>query len=320
MPPALHRAHRLRTAAPRAGATSVTQRAPMGSYAKVDVVYDHPFWRKKKLYGQTVSLNGPVRVTFDSTPDEGSPRRAASLRSAAATAQLVRAISERAPPGGARRLRRLLLGEKARDPIFSTLNASAEDGFGRRTNWSPVFGPGTLLDFGTGACARPSGASHWAGTGDLRLLGRLHGRRHALRRTRRRQSAHRTSSRRLTGRPIGPSPASPGVRAASRLQSPNAPRLRRRPFYICRCTPRKLTNARPRSARGRRRRRRGRVRRAGRAHAPGAVRALLPDARLGHDAEESLQDTLLRAWRSAAKFEGRSSASTWLTRSPPTRV
>jgi RNA polymerase sigma-70 factor (ECF subfamily) len=31
-----------------------------------------------------------------------------------------------------------------------------------------------------------------------------------------------------------------------------------------------------------------------------------------HDAEESLQDTLLRAWRSAAKFEGRSSASTWL--------
>ncbi|MDQ1541962.1 MAG: polymerase sigma-70 factor, subfamily, partial [Actinomycetota bacterium] len=30
------------------------------------------------------------------------------------------------------------------------------------------------------------------------------------------------------------------------------------------------------------------------------------------DAEESLQDTLLRAWRSAGRFEGRSSASTWL--------
>jgi len=30
------------------------------------------------------------------------------------------------------------------------------------------------------------------------------------------------------------------------------------------------------------------------------------------DAEESVQDTLLRAWRSAGRFEGRSSASTWL--------
>jgi RNA polymerase sigma-70 factor (ECF subfamily) len=31
-----------------------------------------------------------------------------------------------------------------------------------------------------------------------------------------------------------------------------------------------------------------------------------------HDAEEALQDTLLRAWRSIGKFERRSSASTWL--------
>ena len=51
----------------------LTQRAPMGSYAKVDVVYDEPFWREEGLTGQTVSLNGPVRVTFDSTPGGGSP-------------------------------------------------------------------------------------------------------------------------------------------------------------------------------------------------------------------------------------------------------
>jgi monoamine oxidase len=51
----------------------LTQRAPMGTYAKVDVVYDAPFWREEGLTGQTVSLNGPVRVTFDSTPVGGSP-------------------------------------------------------------------------------------------------------------------------------------------------------------------------------------------------------------------------------------------------------
>src|SRR5207245_7664187 len=51
----------------------LTQRAPMGSYAKVDAVYETPFWRAEGLTGQAVSVNGPVRVTFDSTPKEGSP-------------------------------------------------------------------------------------------------------------------------------------------------------------------------------------------------------------------------------------------------------
>src|SRR5207253_10935373 len=51
----------------------LTQRAPMGSYAKVDAIYGSPFWRAEGLTGQAVSVNGPVRVTFDSTPKEGSP-------------------------------------------------------------------------------------------------------------------------------------------------------------------------------------------------------------------------------------------------------
>src|SRR5207302_8849999 len=51
----------------------LTQRAPMGSYAKVDAVYARPFWRDEGLSGQTLSVNGPVRATFDSTPVEGSP-------------------------------------------------------------------------------------------------------------------------------------------------------------------------------------------------------------------------------------------------------
>jgi DNA-directed RNA polymerase specialized sigma24 family protein len=37
-----------------------------------------------------------------------------------------------------------------------------------------------------------------------------------------------------------------------------------------------------------------------------------------HDAEDALQDALLRAWRALPRFEGRSSLRSWLTGSRPT--
>ena len=62
------------------------------------------------------------------------------------------------------------------------------------------------------------------------------------------------------------------------------------------------------------RRRRGRVRAPRRAAPRRAARPLLPDARLGADAEDALQDALLRAWRGLPGFEGRSSLRSWLYR------
>ena len=44
------------------------------------------------------------------------------------------------------------------------------------------------------------------------------------------------------------------------------------------------------------------------------LRPLLPDARLGRDAEDALQDALLGAWRALPRFEGRSSVRSWLYR------
>jgi len=139
----------------------LTQRAPMGSYAKVDVVYDQPFWREEGLTGQTVSLNGPVRVTFDSTPDEGGPGVLLGFIGGS-DARAWYALS-------AEQRRQAVLenftnyfGEKARNPLQYVENAWAEERF---TRGDPVagLGPGTLLDFGT-ALRAPVGRIHWAGT------------------------------------------------------------------------------------------------------------------------------------------------------------
>jgi monoamine oxidase len=139
----------------------LTQRAPMGSYAKVDVVYGRPFWREEGMTGQTVSLNGPVRVTFDSTPDEGSP---------GVLLGFIGGSDARTWYGlSAEQRRQAVLdnlvdyfGEKARSPLEYVENAWAEERFSRG---DPVagLGPGTLLDFGA-ALREPVGRIHWAGT------------------------------------------------------------------------------------------------------------------------------------------------------------
>jgi monoamine oxidase len=36
-------------------------------------IYDEPFWRAEGLSGQAASDRGPVRLTFDNSPPDGSP-------------------------------------------------------------------------------------------------------------------------------------------------------------------------------------------------------------------------------------------------------
>jgi monoamine oxidase len=49
------------------------QRFPQGTTIKCQAVYDRPYWRDSGLTGQAVALDGPVRVTFDNSPPDGSP-------------------------------------------------------------------------------------------------------------------------------------------------------------------------------------------------------------------------------------------------------
>jgi len=139
----------------------LTQRAPMGSYAKVDVVYERPFWREEGLTGQTVSLDGPVRVTFDSSPDGDGP---------GVLLGFIGGSDARGWYGLSAEARRQAVianfvdyfGANAANPLQYVENAWAEERFSRG---DPVagLGPGTLLDFGT-ALRAPVGRIHWAGT------------------------------------------------------------------------------------------------------------------------------------------------------------
>src|SRR5947207_9830727 len=50
----------------------LTQRMPQGTLMKFDAIYPTPFWRAQGLTGQTVSEIGPIKVTFDTSPADGS--------------------------------------------------------------------------------------------------------------------------------------------------------------------------------------------------------------------------------------------------------
>jgi monoamine oxidase len=51
----------------------LTQRMPLGTVAKCMAVYGEPFWRAEGLSGQATSDRGPIRLTFDNSPPDGSP-------------------------------------------------------------------------------------------------------------------------------------------------------------------------------------------------------------------------------------------------------
>jgi|SRR5215211_2799003 len=51
----------------------LTQRMPLGTVVKCMAIYPEPFWRREGLSGQGISDTGPVRLTYDNSPPDGSP-------------------------------------------------------------------------------------------------------------------------------------------------------------------------------------------------------------------------------------------------------
>lgn len=137
------------------------QRFPMGSVVKCMAVYPKPFWRDEGLTGQATSDTGPVKITFDNSPPDGSPgimlgfiegqearqwtRRPAAERRAAVLESFVR-----------------YFGPRAAKPTAYVDRSWAEEEWTRGCygGYTP---PGVLLDYGQ-EIRRAHGRIHWAGT------------------------------------------------------------------------------------------------------------------------------------------------------------
>jgi monoamine oxidase len=144
-----------------ASRAQLLQRFPQGSAIKCEAVYPRPFWRDAGLAGQVTSDTGPIKITFDNSPPDGSPgvllgfveghaarvfgTMSAADRRAAAIGCFVR-----------------YFGAQASAPIeYIEMNWSEEQWTrGCYVGFTP---PGVLTDYGP-AIRTPFGRIHWAGS------------------------------------------------------------------------------------------------------------------------------------------------------------
>jgi len=139
----------------------LTQRYPMGSVIKCQAVYDRPFWRDAGLTGQVTSDTGPVKVTFDNSPPDGTP----GVLLGFIEGEEARRWSGR--PVEERRAAVLesfagYFGESARDARDYVERDWSSDPWTRGC-YAGFMPPGVLTSYGP-ALRAPVGRIHWAGT------------------------------------------------------------------------------------------------------------------------------------------------------------
>jgi monoamine oxidase len=136
------------------------QRFPQGSAIKVEVIYPTPFWRSHGLAGQVTSDTGPIRLTFDNTPPDGSPGVLLGfVEGHAARAFGTLPAAERRAQAIACFVR--YFGSPAANPIgYIEMNWSLESW--TRGCYGGYTPPGVLTDYGS-AIRAPVGRIHWAG-------------------------------------------------------------------------------------------------------------------------------------------------------------
>jgi monoamine oxidase len=159
MPPALTARIRFEPQLP-ALRDQLVQRFPMGSYAKFEAVYDHPFWRDDGTNGQAFG-DLPVSATFDQSPSDGTP----GIMAGFIGGEYARTWDQQDDA-----TRRKLVLESLAQYFGPRMLQPIDYAEGRWTNelWSrgdPVgfAPPGVLLSFGK-ALRTPVGRIHWAGT------------------------------------------------------------------------------------------------------------------------------------------------------------
>jgi monoamine oxidase len=139
----------------------LTQRVPQGTVIKCMAFYEEPFWRANDLSGQVTSDIGPVKVTFDNSPPDGSPGVLLGFLEGNQARQLGRTAPE------VRRAAVLdcfarFFGDRARKPYDYVDHAWAEEVYSRGC-YVGYFPTGVWTAYGT-ALREPVGRIHWAGT------------------------------------------------------------------------------------------------------------------------------------------------------------
>ena len=164
----------------------LTQRLPQGHMVKVQAIYERPFWRADGLTGASVADVGPLNITFDSSPESGTPGVLLGFAGGDEARRL------QAMPDDERRRAALgslarAFGQRALSPIdYVEMDWTAEP-YSRGCPVA-VAPPGVLTSFGP-ALREPVEPHPLGGHGDRDVLERLHGRRRERRPARRARGA-----------------------------------------------------------------------------------------------------------------------------------
>ncbi|BDP40570.1 putative flavin-containing monoamine oxidase AofH [Deinococcus aetherius] len=142
------------------------QRLPMGAVVKFMAVYDRPFWRDAGLSGMAISDEGPVTVTFDNSPPQGSPGVLLGfIEGGEARALMGAGEAERRDAALASLAR--LFGREALRPLETVERDWAAEPHSGGC-YGALFGPGVWTGYGE-ALREPVGHLHWAGAETARV-------------------------------------------------------------------------------------------------------------------------------------------------------
>lgn len=160
MPPTLAGRLRYRPALP-AYRDQFTQRIPMGTVIKVHCLYEQPFWRTEGYSGQATSDEGAVRITFDNSPEQGTPGILMGFIEGDEGRIWGRKTPEERQAEVLRCFTRYFGPQAAHPYEYIEQNWAAEE-FSRGC-YAGFMPPGVWCAYGE-ALSQPLGRLHWAGT------------------------------------------------------------------------------------------------------------------------------------------------------------
>jgi monoamine oxidase len=123
-------------------------------------IYDEPFWRAQGLTGQATSDTGPVKVTFDNSPPDGSPGVLLGFLEGHHARQLGRVSPEERQEAVVGTFARLF-GPRAAKPDGYVDRVWADEEWTRGC-YGCAMPTGAWTEFGP-ALREPIGPLHWAG-------------------------------------------------------------------------------------------------------------------------------------------------------------